>query len=80
MKALRRLLVRLGLKREPSLAEITSPVAKILAELRDYADAKTDLACRDAEAAERLRDKSNEEAKAAQEARALSDRYATLTV
>lgn len=80
MKTLTLLLALLGIKREVSIEKITKPMARIVSKLEDYAAEQTLRSQADAETAANLLKKSEEETKAAEEARALATRYSSLTV
>lgn len=79
MNILNRLLIILGLKREPTIERITSPMATIVRKLEVYAADQAARAEADEKAAADLLAKSRKETACACDARSLAGRYSSLT-
>lgn len=69
----------LGLKKEPTIESITSPMAKIVSRLEQYAVEQSKRAEADEKLAAELIEKSRRESACATDARCLADRYSSLT-
>lgn len=79
MTVISRILILLGLKSEPSIESITSPMAAIVRKLESYAVEQTKRAEEDAKRADELIEKSRKENACARDARNMADRYSALT-
>lgn len=79
MSIITKILELLGMKKEESIESITSPMVKIVTKLENYAVKKSQQAEADEQRARALKAKAEQEIACAIDARALADRYSTLT-
>lgn len=75
MNPITRILVKLGLMKEPTIETIVSPISKIQANLEAYAADQARRAEIEAENASKLLETSKKRSTAAFDARALAERY-----
>lgn len=80
MNTLQKILKLLGLIKEPTIESITSPMARIVTKLENYAVEQSRRAEADERLAAEMAEKAKREAACACDARALADRYLSLTI